>query len=385
MTDPQIGTEPDIVAATLDERPVVLDVQDVVKEFRTGPRKGLLGPRSVLTAVDRVSFQVRKGETLGIVGESGCGKSTLARTLLRLVQPTAGRIVSEGEDITHAGGKRLRRLRRHLQVVFQDPYASLDPRMKVRRIVGEPLVAQGASAQEVRDTVDRLLEEVGLRPEAADRYPHEFSGGQRQRIGIARALALEPDVIVLDEPVSALDVSVQAQIINLLRRLQRERDLTLLFIAHDLSVVRHMSDRVAVMYLGQVVEIAHRDALYESPRHPYTIGLLSAVPIPDPEVEDARQRIILRGSVPSPMDPPSGCRFHPRCFKAQQLAAAPPPGMELVESVGGPVPRACAETVPTLSDVLGATSALPHAAACHFPDDGTTYAATVATPGAPSV
>jgi len=369
-------------ATAVTDRPVVLEVEELVKEFRTGPRKGLIGPKAALTAVDRVSFAVHKGETLGIVGESGCGKSTLARTLLRLTEPTAGRIVFEGEDITHVKGSRLRRLRRHLQVVFQDPYASLDPRMTVRRIIGEPMLAQGMDREVIRTKVETLLEEVGLRPEAADRYPHEFSGGQRQRIGIARALALEPDVIVLDEPVSALDVSVPAQIINLLRRLQRERELTLLFIAHDLSVVRHMSDRVAVMYLGQVVEIAHRDSLYESPRHPYTIGLLSAVPIPDPEIEDSRERIILRGSVPSPMNPPSGCRFHPRCFKAQQLVEAAPPGLEIVESQGTRVPRACAELVPALTEVEGATVAVPHAVACHYPDDGTTYAATVAISGA---
>ena len=358
---------------TPDTRPVVIEVDQLVKQFRTGRRKGLVGPRPILTAVDRVSFQVRRGETLGIVGESGCGKSTLARTLLRLTDPTDGRILFEGEDITRASGKTLRRLRRRLQVVFQDPYASLDPRMTVRRIVGEPMAAQGIAKDAIRTKVDELLEEVGLRPEAADRYPHEFSGGQRQRIGIARALALEPDVIVLDEPVSALDVSVQAQIINLLRRLQRERDLTLLFIAHDLSVVRHMSDRVAVMYLGQVVEIAHRDALYESPRHPYTIGLLSAVPIPDPLVEDARERIILRGSVPSPMNPPTGCRFHPRCFKAQELVAAAPPGLEIVESEGVQVPRSCAERMPVLTDVDSATTDRPHAVACHFPDDGSKF------------
>lgn len=364
------------------DRPIVLEVENLVKEFRTGPRKGLIGSKATLTAVDQVSFAVHRGETLGVVGESGCGKSTLARTLLCLTESTAGRIVFKGDDITHARGAKLRRLRRHLQVVFQDPYASLDPRMTVRRIVGEPMLAQGMNKDVIRAKVDELLDEVGLRPESADRYPHEFSGGQRQRIGIARALALEPDVIVLDEPVSALDVSVQAQIINLLRRLQRERDLTLLFIAHDLSVVRHMSDRVAVMYLGQVVEIAHRDALYEAPRHPYTIGLLSAVPIPDPEIEDARERIILRGSVPSPMNPPSGCRFHPRCFKAQQLVEAARPGFEIVESQGTRVPRSCAEQVPELIDVAGMAAATQHAVACHFPDDGTTYLATVANSGA---
>lgn len=375
------GSHATSAATAMAGRPVVLEVEELVKEFRTGPRRGLVGPKAALTAVDGVSFAVQKGETLGIVGESGCGKSTLARTLLRLTEPTSGRIVFKGEDITHIKGSRLRRLRRHLQVVFQDPYASLDPRMTVRRIVGEPMLAQGMDREVIRAKVETLLEEVGLRPEAADRYPHEFSGGQRQRIGIARALALEPDVIVLDEPVSALDVSVQAQIINLLRRLQRERDLTLLFIAHDLSVVRHMSDRVAVMYLGQVVEIAHRDALYESPRHPYTIGLLSAVPIPDPEVEDARERIILRGSVPSPMNPPSGCRFHPRCFKSQQLVDAARPGLEIVESQGTRVPRACAELVPMLTEVEGSTLDAPHAVACHYPDDGATYAATIAIAG----
>jgi oligopeptide/dipeptide ABC transporter ATP-binding protein len=344
-----------------------MEVEDLRKEFRVGRRTSLFGERPTLCAVDGVSLNIERGETLGLVGESGCGKSTLARTIIRLLHPDAGRITYDGQDISTLSGKQLRRLRKSLQVVFQDPYASLDPRMRVRDIIAEPLRAQGVDRATGRRRVTQLLAEVGLRPEHADRHPHEFSGGQRQRIGIARALALEPEMIVLDEPVSALDVSVQAQIINMLRRLQRDRQLTLLFVAHDLSVVRHMSTRVAVMYLGEIVEIGRREDIYESPRHPYTVALLSAVPVPDPRIEQQRERIVLPGSVPSPIDPPTGCRFHPRCFRAREVADAPPPGVDVVEGDGLRLPVACVRDRP----ILTPAHAAGHAAACHFPYDDT--------------
>jgi peptide/nickel transport system ATP-binding protein len=279
-------------------------------------KSGLVLDRHVgdIKAVDDISFEILRGETLGLVGESGCGKSTVGRTLLGLYRPTAGRIVFDGTDITRLGGEELRALRRRMQMVFQDPFASLNPRHSVGRIVSEPLRVHGlATRREAGRRARELLEVVGLPRDAASRYPHEFSGGQRQRIGLARALALNPDFIVADEPVSALDVSIQAQIINLLEELQQEFSLTYLFIAHDLAVVRHISDRIAVMYLGWIVEISTADALYSSPLHPYTISLLSAVPIPDPEVERTRKPILLAGDIPSPAQPPSGCRFHTRC------------------------------------------------------------------------
>jgi oligopeptide transport system ATP-binding protein len=292
----------------------LLEVRDLVKHYPVSA--GLFGRSlGVVRAVDGVSFTIRRGETLGLVGESGCGKTTTGRCILQLERATSGSVRFEGQELTTLGPQALRSVRRRMQVIFQDPYSSLNPRMTVSQIVGEPLgvhgLIKGAAAQEAR--VRELLGQVGLLPQHGRRYPHELSGGQRQRVGVARALALEPSLIICDEPVSALDVSIQAQIINLLEDLRRELGLTYLFVAHDLSVVRHISDRVAVMYLGKIVELADREALYRSPRHPYTKALLSAVPIPDPDVEAHRERVVLRGEVPSPLDPPPGCAFHPRC------------------------------------------------------------------------
>ena len=321
----------------------LVTVRNLVKHFPVteGVRRRKAG---LVHAVDDISFDVRRGESLGLVGESGCGKSTTARLLLRILDPTSGSIVFDGTDISHLGQRDLRPLRRRMQLIFQDPYSSLDPRMTVGQIIGEPLaihrIAAGARA---RHRVQELMELVGLSPEHYQRYPHEFSGGQRQRIGIARALAVEPRFVVCDEPVSALDVSIQAQILNLLKDLQRELDLTYLFIAHDLSVVRHFCDRIAVMYLGRIVESAPRDELYARPMHPYTQALLSAVPVPDPEKERDRRRIVLTGDVPSPVNPPSACRFRTRCWKAESI---------------------CSEEEPVL--MKRPDHGLEHRSACHF-------------------
>jgi oligopeptide transport system ATP-binding protein len=285
--------------------------------------RGIIFQRQVgaIKAVDGLDFTMFKGETLGLVGESGCGKSTTGRAILQLYRPTDGEVIFEGVDITKSKGEDLRKMRRRMQMIFQDPYASLNPRMTVGSIIGEPLEVHniGSSKKERQERVQELLKTVGLNPYFVNRYPHEFSGGQRQRIGVARALAVNPAFIVCDEPISALDVSIQAQIINLLEDLQDELGLTYLFIAHDLSVVRHISDRIAVMYLGKIVELADRDELYENPMHPYTQALLSAVPIPDPKVETQRKRIILQGDVPSPANPPKGCNFSTRCPRVMDI------------------------------------------------------------------
>jgi len=305
----------------------ILEVTDLVKEFEVST--GLFkSTRGLVRAVAGVSFALTRGETLGLVGESGCGKTTTGRCILQLERPTSGSVVFEGRDLTTLSPDELRQARRRIQIIFQDPYSSLNPRMTVGDIIEEPLaVHRIVSAPERAGRVRRLLSQVGLLPQHARRYPHQLSGGQRQRVGIARAIAMEPSLIVCDEPVSALDVSIQAQIINLLEDLQAELRLTYLFIAHDLAVVRHISDRVAVMYLGRIVELADRKALYDEPLHPYTRALLSAVPIPDPEIEARRERTVLRGEVPSALAPPSGCVFHPRCPIAVERCAVDVPAL----------------------------------------------------------
>jgi oligopeptide/dipeptide ABC transporter ATP-binding protein len=324
---------------------VLLRLTDVVKHFPV--RQGALFRRTVaqVHAVDGVSLEIHKGETFGLVGETGCGKSTLARCVNGLLPVTSGRIEFEGADITNLGRRAMRPYRRDMQMIFQDPYGSLNPRRRVGSIIGDPFAIHNiADGQERRRRVQELMELVGLNPEHYNRFPAEFSGGQRQRIGVARALALHPKLVICDEPVSALDVSIQAQMINLLEDLQRELDLTYIFITHDLSVVRHVSDRIGVMYLGKLVEVAESADLYRQPRHPYTAALLSAATVADPDAADARQRVILPGDVPSPIEPPAGCRFHPRCPKAQQRCAVELPLLERTD-----------------------TDPASHLAACHFP------------------
>jgi oligopeptide/dipeptide ABC transporter ATP-binding protein len=320
----------------------LVEVKNVKKYFPI--RKGLLQREvGAVHAVDDVTFAVKEGETLGLVGESGCGKSTLGRTIVRLHEPTEGNVIFEGRDISKLGTRALRPLRREMQMIFQDPYASLNPRKRVGSIIGTPLKIHGVEKGQRRARVQELLETVGLSPEHYNRFPHEFSGGQRQRIGVARALALNPKLVVADEPVSALDVSIQSQMLNLLDDLQKELKLTYIFIAHDLGVVRHVSDRIAVMYLGKLVELSPAEDLYRRPIHPYSEALLSAVPIPDPDLSHQRERIVLQGDVPSPINPPPACRFHTRCWKAQDI---------------------CKTTEPPLIEL-----APGHQTACHFPEN----------------
>jgi len=325
--------------SALSDQPL-LSVRSLTKEFVS--KSGFFGGvQQTVKAVTSVSFDIKKGETLGLVGESGCGKSTLGRSILRLIEPTSGNVFFKGQDITLLASEEMRKLRRNMQIIFQDPYASLNPRMTVGEILSEPLEIHDlfpSRAERVK-RIQSLLDMCGLRREAVERYPHEFSGGQRQRICIARALAVEPEFIVCDEPVSALDVSIQAQIVNLLQDLQKELGLTYLFIAHDLKVVEHISDRVAVMYLGQVAEIARSEELYTNPQHPYTRALLSAIPIPDPDYR--KERIILRGDVPSPKSPPAGCRFHPRCPQAQERCQKEQPELRSMDSGVGVHYSAC--------------------------------------------
>ncbi len=320
------------MADTLVGSKTLLDVRDLKMYFPL--TRGIILQRVVghVRAVDGVSFTIERGKTMGLVGESGSGKTTIGRTLARLYKPTSGSIIFDDQDLATLSGEPLRQMRQRVQMVFQDPYASLNPRFTIGSLVAEPMhIYNVASKKEIRERTLELLRVVGLRPEYADRYPHEFSGGQRQRIAVARALSINPEFVIADEPVSALDVSIRAQVLNLLQRLQEQFHLTYLFVSHDLSVVRHVSDRVAVMYLGKIVEVADRDELYSTPKHPYTKALLSAIPIPDPKIEKKRQRIILSGDLPSPINIPSGCRFHTRCPMAQQICREVEPKFEAKE------------------------------------------------------
>ncbi len=330
------------MAETLVASKTLVDVRDLKMHFPL--TQGILFQRVIgyVRAVDGVSFSIERGQTMGLVGESGSGKTTIGRTIVRLYKPTAGQILFGDKDLASMGGEELRQARQRVQMIFQDPFASLNPRYTIGSLIAEPMhIYKVASGTEIRERTAELLHVVGLRPEYIDRYPHEFSGGQRQRIAVARALSINPEFVIADEPVSALDVSIRAQVLNLLQRLQKQFDLTYLFVSHDLSVVRHVADRIAVMYLGRIVELADRDELYAAPKHPYTKALLSAVPIPDPQIEKRRKRIILSGDLPSPINIPSGCRFHTRCPMAQEI---------------------CREVEP----VYEAKEGREHYAACHF-------------------
>ena len=330
------------MADTLVASKTLVDVRDLKMHFPL--TRGIIFQRVIgyVRAVDGISFSIERGQTLGLVGESGSGKTTIGRTIVRLYKPTAGQILFEDKDLAKLDGEELRQIRQRVQMIFQDPYASLNPRYTIGSLIAEPMhIYKVASRAEIRERTEELLRVVGLRPEYIDRYPHEFSGGQRQRIAVARALSINPEFVIADEPVSALDVSIRAQVLNLLQRLQRQFNLTYLFVSHDLSVVRHVADRIAVMYLGKIVELSDRDELYAAPKHPYTKALLSAVPIPDPQIEKRRQRIILSGDLPSPINIPSGCRFHTRCPMAQNI---------------------CREIEP----VFEAKEGREHYAACHF-------------------
>jgi len=330
------------MADTLVASKTLVDVRDLKMYFPV--TRGIVFQRVVgnVRAVDGISFSIERGQTMGLVGESGSGKTTIGRTIVRLYKPTAGQILFDNKDLATLGGEELRHIRQRVQMIFQDPYASLNPRYTIGSLIAEPMhIYKVASRAEIRERTEELLRVVGLRPEYIDRYPHEFSGGQRQRIAVARALSINPEFVIADEPVSALDVSIRAQVLNLLQQLQRQFNLTYLFVSHDLSVVRHVADRIAVMYLGKIVELSDRDELYAAPKHPYTKALLSAVPIPDPQIEKRRQRIILSGDLPSPINIPSGCRFHTRCPMAQNI---------------------CREIEP----VFEAKEGREHYAACHF-------------------
>src|SRR5579872_6736963 len=320
------------MADTLVGSRTLIDVRDLKMHFPL--TQGIVRQRVIgyVRAVDGISFSIERGQTMGLVGESGSGKTTIGRTLIRLYKPTAGQILFGDQDLAHMEGEELRQMRRRVQMVFQDPYASLNPRFTIGSLIAEPMhIFNIGSKSEIHEKTTELLRVVGLRPEYIDRYPHEFSGGQRQRIAVARALSINPEFVVADEPVSALDVSVRAQVLNLLQRLQKQFDLTYLFVSHDLSVVRHVADRIAVMYLGKIVELADRDELYAAPKHPYTKALLSAIPIPDPQIEKRRQRIILSGDLPSPIKIPTGCRFHTRCPMAQSICREVEPAFEAKE------------------------------------------------------